>query len=319
MAQPMAQSMGQRHFLDLADLSTATLRGLLDAAHARKAARAGLPTAMPDPDQPLNGHMLGMVFDKPSTRTRLSFDLAMRQLGGQTMLLNQADTQLGRGETIEDTARVMARFCDIVMLRTGPHENLTAYAAASDVPVINGLTASGHPCQILADLMTFEEHKGALEGRRIAWFGDGNNVAVSLAQAAALLGFELALAVPDAFMLPDDVLAWAADKPGKITRCESPQDAARGAAALVTDCWVSMSDDPETAEKRAAAFGAYQVTQELMALGDGAIFMHCLPAYRGNEVTAEVIDGPKSVVFDEAENRCHAQKTILTYCLGLDA
>ena len=154
--------MAHRHFLDLADFSADTLRALLDAAHARKAARAGLPTAMPDADRPLDGHMLGMVFDKPSTRTRLSFDLAMRQLGGQTMLLNQADTQLGRGETIEDTARVMARFCDIVMLRTGPHDNLLAYAEASDVPVINGLTAAGHPCQILADLMTFEEHKGPL-------------------------------------------------------------------------------------------------------------------------------------------------------------
>ncbi|MEC8098639.1 MAG: ornithine carbamoyltransferase, partial [Pseudomonadota bacterium] len=245
--------MAHRHFLDLADFSADTLRALLDAAHARKAARAGLPTAMPDADRPLDGHMLGMVFDKPSTRTRLSFDLAMRQLGGQTMLLNQADTQLGRGETIEDTARVMARFCDIVMLRTGPHDNLLAYAEASDVPVINGLTAAGHPCQILADLMTFEEHKGALEGRRIAWFGDGNNVAVSLAQAAALLGFELALAVPEAFMLPQEVLSWAAEKPGKITICDTPQAAAEGAAALVTDCWVSMSDDPETAEKRAAA------------------------------------------------------------------
>ncbi|HCQ81968.1 MAG: ornithine carbamoyltransferase [Rhizobiales bacterium TMED143] len=310
--------MTPRHFLDLSDLTPADLRGLLDRAHARKAARAGKPKGAADADQPLNGHMLGMVFDKPSTRTRLSFDLAMRQLGGQTMLLNHADTQLGRGESIEDTARVMSRFCDIVMLRTGPHENLLAYADGSDVPVINGLTAFSHPCQILADLMTFEEHKGALAGQRIAWFGDGNNVAISLAQAAALLGFEFALAVPDAFMLPDEVLAWAADKPGKITRCDTPQAAADGAAALVTDCWVSMSDDPETAQKRATAFAPYQVTQELMARGDDAIFLHCLPAYRGNEVTADVIDGPKSVVFDEAENRCHAQKAVLIYCLGID-
>tara|TARA_X000000950_G_scaffold274128_2_gene358745 strand:+ start:1142 stop:2077 length:936 start_codon:yes stop_codon:yes gene_type:complete len=310
--------MTPRHFLDLSDLTPADLRGLLDRAHARKAARAGKPKGAADADQPLNGHMLGMVFDKPSTRTRLSFDLAMRQLGGQTMLLNHADTQLGRGESIEDTARVMSRFSDIVMLRTGPHENLLAYADGSDVPVINGLTAFSHPCQILADLMTFEEHKGALAGQRIAWFGDGNNVAISLAQAAALLGFEFALAVPDAFMLPDEVLAWAADKPGKITRCDTPQAAADGAAALVTDCWVSMSDDPETAQKRATAFAPYQVTQELMARGDDAIFLHCLPAYRGNEVTADVIDGPKSVVFDEAENRCHAQKAVLIYCLGID-
>ena len=318
MAPATSSAMTPGHFLDLSDLTPADLRGLLDRAHARKAARAGKPKGAADADQPLNGHMLGMVFDKPSTRTRLSFDLAMRQLGGQTMLLNHADTQLGRGESIEDTARVMSRFCDIVMLRTGPHENLLAYADGSDVPVINGLTAFSHPCQILADLMTFEEHKGALAGQRIAWFGDGNNVAISLAQAAALLGFEFALAVPDAFMLPDEVLAWAADKPGKITRCDTPQAAADGAAALVTDCWVSMSDDPETAQKRATAFAPYQVTQELMARGDDAIFLHCLPAYRGNEVTADVIDGPKSVVFDEAENRCHAQKAVLIYCLGID-
>lgn len=318
MAPATSSAITPRHFLDLSDLTPADLRGLLDRAHARKAARAGKPKGAADADQPLNGHMLGMVFDKPSTRTRLSFDLAMRQLGGQTMLLNHADTQLGRGESIEDTARVMSRFCDIVMLRTGPHENLLAYADGSDVPVINGLTAFSHPCQILADLMTFEEHKGALAGQRIAWFGDGNNVAISLAQAAALLGFEFALAVPDAFMLPDEVLAWAADKPGKITRCDTPQAAADGAAALVTDCWVSMSDDPETAQKRATAFAPYQVTQELMARGDDAIFLHCLPAYRGNEVTADVIDGPKSVVFDEAENRCHAQKAVLIYCLGID-
>ena len=291
MAPATSSAMTPRHFLDLSDLTPADLRGLLDRAHARKAARAGKPKGAADADQPLNGHMLGMVFDKPSTRTRLSFDLAMRQLGGQTMLLNHADTQLGRGESIEDTARVMSRFCDIVMLRTGPHENLLAYADGSDVPVINGLTAFSHPCQILADLMTFEEHKGALAGQRIAWFGDGNNVAISLAQAAALLGFEFALAVPDAFMLPDEVLAWAADKPGKITRCDTPQ---------------------------ATAFAPYQVTQELMARGDDAIFLHCLPAYRGNEVTADVIDGPKSVVFDEAENRCHAQKAVLIYCLGID-
>ena len=318
MAPATSSAMTPLHFLDLSDLTPADLRGLLDRAPARKASRAGKPKGAADADQPLNGHMLGMVFDKPSTRTRLSFDLAMRQLGGQTMLLNHADTQLGRGESIEDTARVMSRFCDIVMLRTGPHENLLAYADGSDVPVINGLTAFSHPCQILADLMTFEEHKGALAGQRIAWFGDGNNVAISLAQAAALLGFEFALAVPDAFMLPDEVLAWAADKPGKITRCDTPQAAADGAAALVTDCWVSMSDDPETAQKRATAFAPYQVTQELMARGDDAIFLHCLPAYRGNEVTADVIDGPKSVVFDEAENRCHAQKAVLIYCLGID-
>jgi ornithine carbamoyltransferase len=316
-AQQKAQlPSGQRHFLNLSDLTPAEARALLDAAHARKAARAGLPAGQADADRPLAGHLLAMVFDKPSTRTRVSFDLAMRQLGGETIVLNQSDMQLGRGESIADTAQVLARFADAVMVRTGAHENITAFAAHANVPVLNGLTAFSHPCQIIADLMTFEEHKGRLAGQRIAWLGDGNNVAVSFVHAAALLDFELALATPEAYAVPPEVLAAARGAGAKLSVCATAEEAAQGAAALVTDCWVSMSDDPQTAENRAAAFAPYSVTEALMAQGDDAIFLHCLPAYRGKEVSQAVIDGPRSVVFDEAENRCHAQKAILTFCLG---
>lgn len=305
-----------RHFLDLSDLTPQAARAILDAAHARKAQRVGFSRGMPDPDQPLAGKILTMIFDKPSTRTRLSFDMAMRQLGGQVIILNQSDSQLGRGETVADTARVVSRFCDAVMIRTGAHDTLTEFAAQADVPVINGLTAHSHPCQIMADIQTFEEHKGPIKGKKIAWFGDGNNVAVSFVHAAALFDFELVLAVPEEFMLPREVLDWAHQIGAKVTCTSDPKEAALGAAALVTDCWVSMSDDPKTATARAAAFAPYQVNEALMELSDDAIFMHCLPAYRDKEVTTAVIDGPNSVIFDEAENRLHAQKAILSYCLS---
>ncbi|MGC6512631.1 MAG: ornithine carbamoyltransferase [Parvibaculales bacterium] len=305
-----------RHFLDLSDLSPQDVRGILDAAHARKKKRAGWPHGAVDADAPLQGHLLAMVFDKPSTRTRVSFDLAMRQLGGQSLVLNQSDMQLGRGEPLSDTAQVLSGYVDAMMVRTGPHENILELAKYASIPVINGLTAFSHPCQIIADIMTFEEHRGPIEGHKIAWMGDGNNVAVSWVHAAALLGFELHLAVADAFRPPEDVVDWAVSKGAKITVDSDAAAAARGASAINADCWVSMSDDPETAAKRAEAFAPYQVTRELMDLGDDAIFMHCLPAYRGNEVTADVIDGPASVVFDEAANRNHAQKAILNWCLG---
>ncbi len=305
-----------RHFIDIAQFDRTGLRALLDAAHARKAARGHRPKGAADDDQPLAGHMLAMVFDKPSTRTRLSFDLAMRQLGGATMIVNRDDTHIGRGESLPDTARVVSRLADIAMLRTGAHVNLTDFAEAAEIPVINGLTAFSHPCQIVADLMTFEEHKGRLDGQRIAWLGDGSNVAVSLVQAAALLDFELTLACPPGYGMPPEVLDTAKSAGAKITLCDNAAAAAAGAAALMTDCWVSMSDDPSSSAKRIAAFAPYQVTQSLMALGDDPIFLHCLPAYRDKEVTAEVIDGPRSVVFDEAENRCHGQKSILLHCLS---
>lgn len=304
------------HFLDLAVLPDGKLRHLLDAASARKAARAGLTKGAVDADAPLAGHLLAMIFEKPSTRTRLSFDMGMRQLGGQTVILNQNDMQLGRGESIADTAQVISRFADIAMLRTSPHETLSELAAHALVPVINGLTAYSHPCQIVADLMTFEEHKGMLAGQKLAWIGDGNNVALSFVHAAAQLDFELALASPTDYSIADRAIAAARDKGAKITVSETAQQAAEGAAALITDCWLSMSDDPQEADVRATAFQPYQVTQELMNMGDAPIFMHCLPAYRDSEVTAEVIDGPHSVVFDEAENRAHAQKAIMLHCLG---
>lgn len=305
-----------RHFLDLSDLTQQEARHLLDAAHERKARRAGFSRGTEDLDRPLAGKILTMIFDKPSTRTRLSFDLAMRQLGGQVIILNQADSQLGRGETVSDTARVVSRFCDIVMIRTGAHEIITEFAAQADVPVINGLTAHSHPCQIMADIQTFEEHKGPIKGQKIAWFGDGNNVAVSFVHAAALFDFELVLAVPEDFMVPQDVLTWAKKQGAKVSCTTDPTAAASGAAAIITDCWVSMNDNPETAAARAAAFAPYQVNEALMAQSDNAIFMHCLPAYRDKEVASAVIDGPNSVIFDEAENRLHAQKAILAFCLG---
>ena len=305
------------HFLDLADLADGELRRLLDAARVRKTARADKPKGTVDDDAPLAGHLLAMIFEKPSTRTRLSFDMGMRQLGGQTVILNQTDMQLGRGESIADTAEVISRFADIAMLRTGPHETLGELAAHAHIPVINGLTAYSHPCQIIADLMTFEEHKGTLAGQKLAWLGDGNNVALSFVHAAAQVDFELALATPEAFSIAPDEIDAARAKGAKITLCETAEEAAKDAAALMTDCWVSMSDDPTEAEARAKAFTPYQVTQSLMALGDDPIFLHCLPAYRDSEVTAAVIDGPRSVVFDEAENRAHAQKAIMLHCLGM--
>lgn len=312
----MSLAETHRHFLDLSDLSGTALRDLLDQAHARKAARAGMPKGAVDDDAPLHGYALAMIFEKPSTRTRLSFDMGMRQLGGETVILNQTDMQLGRGESIADTAQVISRFADIAMLRTGPHETLNELAANASIPVINGLTAYSHPCQIIADLMTFEEHKGPLRGQKLAWLGDGNNVALSFVHAAALLDFELALATPENYSIAADEIEAARRNGAKISVHDHAADAAQNAAALVTDCWVSMSDDPQEAQARAEAFQPYQVTQALMDLGDDPIFLHCLPAYRDSEVTSEVIDGPRSVIFDEAENRAHAQKAVLLHCLG---
>lgn len=306
--------MSPRHFLDLSDLTASTVRGILDEAKSRKLARAGLSHGTPDADKPLTGKILALVFDKPSTRTRVSFDIAMRQLGGETLVLNHNDMQLGRGEPLSDTAKVLSRYVDGVMVRTGPHENLTNLAAHADVPVINGLTAFSHPCQILADILTIEEHRGAIEGQKIAWLGDGNNVAVSWIHAAGLLGFELHLAVPDQFRPPQTVIDWAREREAKITFAESPEAAVDQAVAVNTDCWLSMSDDPEETQARATAFEPYRVTEALMKLTDNGVFLHCLPAYRDNEAEAQVIDGPQSVVFDEAENRNHAQKAVLLWC-----
>jgi ornithine carbamoyltransferase len=256
-----------------------------------------------------------MIFEKPSTRTRVSFEVGMRQLGGEVVVLSAAEMQLGRGETIADTARVLSRYVDAIMLRTNSAAKLRDLALHATVPVINGLTDRSHPCQLMADIMTFEQHRGAIAGRTIAWSGDGNNVATSWIHAAVRLGFTLRLACPEGLEPPAAVLDWARREGGAVTLVGDPETAIRGADCVVTDTWISMSD-PDT-ENRHNLLAPYRVDERLMALAAAdALFMHCLPAHRGEEVTAAVIDGPQSVVWDEAENRLHAQKGILTWCLG---
>jgi ornithine carbamoyltransferase len=305
-----------RHFLDLWPLSGLEMRALLDAAKARKAARAGLPKARPDVDRPLDGRLLAMIFEKPSTRTRASFDVAMRQLGGVPAVYNASDLQLGRGETVEDTARVLSRFVDAVMIRANSHATIVDFAGAADVPVINGLTDKSHPCQILADLLTFEEKVGPIAGARLAWVGDGNNVCASFIHAAPKLGYELTIAAPLRYAPPEDDIARARAEGAVIAVTDDPVDAVRGADAVITDTWVSMGDLDR--DERLATLEAFRVDAALMAhAAKHAIFLHCLPAHRAEEVTADVIDGPRSVVFDEAENRVHAQKAVLLWCFGL--
>jgi ornithine carbamoyltransferase len=261
--------------------------------------------------------VLMLIFEKPSTRTRVSFDVAMRQLGGQTLALNHTDLQIGRGEPISDTAKVLSRYVDAIMIRANKHETLTELAEHASVPVINGLTDRTHPCQIVADIMTFEEAIGPIKGRRVAWTGDGNNVACSWIQAAAELDFELALACPPQLNPERSVIEWARKKGASIELTDNPAEAVAGADCVVTDTWVSMGQTE--APRRNQLLGPYAVDEKLMKkAARGAIFMHCLPAYRGHEVTAAVIDGPRSVVWDEAENRLHAQKAILAWCLGVD-
>ena len=262
--------------------------------------------------------VLMLIFEKPSTRTRVSFDVAMRQLGGQTIALNHTDLQVGRGEPISDTARVVSRYVDIIMIRANKHETLTELAEHASVPVINGLTDRSHPCQIIADIMTFEEAKGPIKGRSVAWTGDGNNVAASWIQASARLGFRLTLACPPQLNPENRILDWARREGADIALTDDPVEAVTGADCVVTDTWVSMGQQDE-ASRRNQLLGAYAVDERLMKkAAPEAIFMHCLPAYRGHEVSAAVIDGPQSVVWDEAENRLHAQKAILAWCLGVD-
>jgi ornithine carbamoyltransferase len=297
-----------RHFLNVRDFDTATLRHMLDIAAGFKA--AGGVTS-----RPLAGKSVALVFEKPSTRTRVSFEVGVRQLGGDPVVLSGKDMQLGRGETVADTARVLSRYVDAIMLRTDAHEKLQEMAAFATVPVINGLTAESHPCQIMADVLTFEEHRGPIAGQIVAWCGDGNNVARSWIEAAVRFGFTLRLATPEALRPPDDVVAWARANGGKIELTEDAAAAVAGARCVVTDTWVSMSDDPHS--NRHNLLVPFRVDEALMAhAAPDAIFMHCLPAHRGEEVTAGVIDGPQSVVFDEAENRLHAQKGVLAWALG---
>jgi ornithine carbamoyltransferase len=305
-----------RHFLDLWRLEADDLRAIVDEARRRKTARAGWSKGRADADAPAAGHTLAMIFQKNSTRTRFSFDAAMRQLGGASIIATASDMQLGRGETIEDTAQVLSRMVDVVMIRANKHADVEAFAAASSAPVINGLTDKSHPCQIMADILTYEEHRGAIAGRTLAWIGDGNNVCSSFVHAAAPFGFELIIAAPQAYA-PDAADLERAKQAGAVIRVtHDPREAARGADAVITDTWVSMGDTD--AEARLKALSPYQVDSALMALAKpDALFFHDLPAHRGEEVTAEVIDGPQSIIWDEAENRIHAQKAVLAWCLGV--
>ena len=307
--------MQPRHFVDLWKLEASDLRAILDDARTRKAARAGWPKGRPDADKPAEHRTLAMIFEKHSTRTRFSFDAAMRQLGGSVIISNASDMQLGRGEPIEDTARVLSRMVDAIMVRANVHEDLERLAMHADVPVINGLSDKGHPCQIIADLLTIEEHRGPLAGKTIAWVGDGNNVCASFIHAAPQLGYRLRIACP-AIYHPDLVdLARAAELQGLVETTHDPHEAVAGADAVITDTWVSMGDTDH--DERLDALEPYQVDETLMdeAKAD-AIFLHCLPAHRGEEVSDAVIDGPQSVIWDEAENRIHAQKSILAWCFG---
>ncbi len=304
-----------RHFLDLNDFDSQALRNLIDGARERKNARREFSAGARDPDKPLAGKVLALIFEIPSTRTRVSFDIGMRQLGGETMLLRSNDLQLGRGETIPDTSRVLSRYIDGIMLRTNSHEKLLELADAGTIPVINGLTDKSHPCQLMADILTFEEHKGPIKDRIVAWAGDGNNVASSWIHAATLFDFELRLACPPTLQPNPDVVAWAKKKNARVHVTTDAREAVENADCVVTDTWVSMGD--EDSGTRHNMLAPYQVNDQLMAgASKGAIFMHCLPAHRGEEVTASVIDGPQSVVFDGAENRLHAQKNILLWCMG---
>ena len=299
-----------RHFLDIRDFSTETLQGMLDDAAATKAAlRAGAEAA-----RPLAGKGVAMIFEKPSTRTRVSFEVGITQLGGTPLMLSAQDLQIGRGESIEDTARVLSRYVDLITIRCFAHETLLTLAAHATVPVVNALTERSHPCQIMADLQTMIERHGALDGQVVTWIGDGNNVAASWIEAAARFGFQLRLACPDGYAPPAELMAWARAEGADLVLYDSALEAATGSQTLVTDVWISMGDEEGT---RREDFKPFQVNRELLeaAAGD-AIVLHCLPAWRGMEITAEVIDGPQSAVFDEAENRLHAQKAILSWCMA---
>jgi ornithine carbamoyltransferase len=302
--------MAPKHFLDIDALDSKTLRAIIDLATSIKRKGRAPKSLKLKP-----GAVLAMIFEKPSTRTRVSFEVAIHQLGGTSLVLNPQDMQLGRGETLGDTARVLSRYVDVIMLRTGPQETLTELAANATVPVINGLTCRSHPCQVMADVMTFEELKGPIKGRIIAWIGDANNVATSWVHAAARFGFRLRIASPKAFAPSPALLDWARAEGATVEVSHDPLLAARGADCVVTDVWVSMGDKDEKTRKE--ALRAFQVDGKVMAVAaKDAIFMHCLPAHRDDEVTAEVIDGPQSAVWDEAENRLHVQKAILAWCLG---
>ncbi|MBL8699545.1 MAG: ornithine carbamoyltransferase [Alphaproteobacteria bacterium] len=305
-----------KHFLDIDKLDSPTLRQImtLATAHKRREPPGG-------EFKPLKGKSLAMIFEKPSTRTRVSFEVGIRQLGGDAVILSPNDTQLGRGETVADTARVLSRYVDAIMMRTTAHSRLLEMARYATVPVINGLTERTHPCQVMADVMTFEEHRGPIKGRTVAWSGDGNNMAGSWIQAAARFEFTLRLGCPPELAPPAEIVGWARNEGARVVVTHDPEQAIKGADAVVTDTWVSMDQESSAAklgrEKRHNMLAPYRVDQRMMTLAKpDAVFMHCLPAHRGEEVTDEVIDGPQSVVWDEAENRLHVQKGILAWCLA---
>lgn len=304
-----------KHFLDISDFDSATLNGIIAKARAMKTARMGLPKGTQEKDAPLKGRMLALIFERPSTRTRVSFEVGMRQMGGETLVLSSNDMQLGRGETIADTARVLSRYVDAIMIRAAKHSNLTELAAAAAIPVINGLTNLTHPCQVMADVMTLEEHVAPLKELTVSWVGDGNNVAASWVHAVGRMGGKLRIAAPRQLAPDPDVIAWAKAQGADVSVMESPQEAVEGADCVITDAWVSMHDTD--AASRHNLLRPYQVNKQLMDLArPDAKFMHCLPAHRGEEVTDDVMDSPNSVIFDEAENRLHVQKSILLHCLG---
>nr|WP_280854861.1 ornithine carbamoyltransferase [Pararoseomonas indoligenes] len=298
-----------RHFLELMDFDTATLRRMLDLGNRAKRGDVA--------DKPLAGKTVALIFEKPSTRTRVSFEVGIRQLGGFVTTLTSKDTQLGRGETPADTARVLSRYVDAIVLRTDNVQKMRELAEYATVPVINGLTDVSHPCQLMADVMTFEEHRGPIAGQTVAWTGDGNNVAQSFIQAAARFNFTLRLATPAQLAPPAELLAWARAQGAKVELFNDPAEAVQGARCVVTDTWISMSDEKREMRNRHNMLAPYQLNTALLRhAAPDAVVMHCLPAHRGEEITDEVIDGPQSVVFDEAENRLHAQKGVLLWALG---
>jgi ornithine carbamoyltransferase len=311
----MPMTTTPRHFLDISDFDAATLNAIITTARAMKDARKGLTKGLREKGEPLKGHMLALIFERPSTRTRVSFEVGMRQLGGETLVLSSNDMQLGRGETIADTAKVLSRYVDAIMIRAARHSSLTELAAAATVPVINGLTNLTHPCQVMADVMTLEEHVAPLKDLTVSWVGDGNNVAASWIHAVGRMGGKLRIGTPKQLSPSPEVMAWAKAQGADVEVMTSPEDAVSGAHCVIADAWVSMHDTD--AASRHNLLQPYQVNKRLMeAAGPDAKFMHCLPAHRGEEVTDEVMDSPNSLVFDEAENRLHIQKSILLHCLG---
>jgi len=303
------------HFLEIKDFSKAQLRGILDSAVKRKNARAGLAKGEVDSDLPLKGKIVALVFERPSTRTRFSFEVGIRQLGGEVFTSSGGEMQLGRGETVADTARVLSRYVDAVMIRSKRRETLDEFASAATIPVINGLTNMTHPCQIMTDVMTLEEKKGHLEKNRVAWVGDGNNVCASWIEAVGILGGSLKVGCPTSLAPQKEFLDWAKKHKADVSVVTSPEEAVTGSDCVITDAWVSMHD--EDIENRHNLLKPYQVNEALMKHAKkDALFMHCLPAHRNEEVTDAIMDGPHSVVFDEAENRIHAQKAILLSCFG---